>query len=120
MERIGPHMPASIMENTRSHRDRIELLRSRVTLLSGHDRLLMTMYLENGNTFYQMAKLSGVNEATISRRIARITRRLLDGAYIVCLGHRDKFSREQMELAKDYFMRGMSLRQIASRRGSSC
>jgi len=102
-----------------TYRDRIELLRSRVGLLTGKDRLLMTMYLENGNTFRQMARLAGVNESNIARRIHRITKRLIDGEYIMCLRNRDKFTSAEMAIAKDYFLRGLPQRRIASKRNCS-
>jgi len=63
--------PAKIPERTlkaqNEYRDRIDLLRSRVNLLTGKDRLLMTMYLENSNSFRQMARLAGVNESRTKR-----------------------------------------------------
>jgi DNA-directed RNA polymerase specialized sigma subunit len=100
-------------------RGRIELLRSRVELLGGKDKVLLKMYLENGNTFRQMAQLAGVNEATIARRVYRLIQRLLDGEYITCLRNRSLFSAREMKVAKDYFLRGESMRKIAAKRGCS-
>ena len=65
-------------------KDRIDLLRSRVGLLAGRDRALMQIYLDNSGTFSQMAKIAGVNESNIARRIHKLVRRLLDGQYITC------------------------------------
>jgi len=101
------------------YRDRIDLLRSRVNLLTGKDRLLMTMYLENSNSFRQMARLAGVNESSIARRIHRVTKRLIDGEYITCLRNRDKFSKTEMAIAKDYFLLGLSMKKIAGKRRRS-
>jgi predicted DNA-binding protein YlxM (UPF0122 family) len=101
------------------YRDRIELLRSRVNLLSGRDRLLMRMYLENGNSFRQMAMLAGDNEMHIARRIRRITKRLIDGRYISCLRNRDKFTRRELAVARDYFLLGISMKKIAGKRRCS-
>lgn len=98
------------------YRDRIDLLASRMHLLTGKDRLLMTMYLRNGNSFRQMARLAGVNEAHIARRINKITKRLIDGEYITCLRNRDQFTTTQMKVAKDYFLQGLSIRKIAAKR----
>jgi predicted DNA-binding protein YlxM (UPF0122 family) len=94
-------------------RDRIDLLRRRVYLLAGKDRLLMTMYLENGNSFRQMARLAGVNETSIARRIYKITKRLIDGEYITCLRNRNKFSKVEMDTARDYFLLGLSIKKIS-------
>jgi predicted DNA-binding protein YlxM (UPF0122 family) len=101
------------------YRDRVEVLKNRASLLAGKDKALMTMYLENGNSFYQMAQLAGVSESTIARRIHKLTRRLIDGRYMTCLRNREKFTKKEMEIAADYFLRGLSLRKIAAKRGWS-
>ena len=82
-------------------KDRIDLIRSRAELLTGRDRALIQMYLDNTGTFRQMARLAGVNEANVARRIHKLVRRLLDGQYITCLHYRDKFTEEQIEMARD-------------------
>ncbi|HDY88067.1 MAG TPA: transposase family protein [bacterium] len=119
MKNIHPNISLSAAENRNVYRDGIELLLGRVSLLSGKDRVLMTMYLENGNTFYQMAQLVGVNEVTIARRIQKITRRLMEGEYIECLRNRDKFNRKEMNIARDYFLGGLSIKKIAVKRKMS-
>jgi predicted DNA-binding protein YlxM (UPF0122 family) len=96
-------------------KDRIDMLRCRVGLLTGKDRTLMQMYLDNANTFSQMARLAGVNETSIARRIHKLVRRLLDGQYITCLRNRDKLTEEQVEMARDYFVLGLPMREIADR-----
>ena len=98
-------------------RDSTELLYNRTSLLNGKDKLLMTMYLKNGISFRQMARLTGVNEASIARRIHKITKRLVDGEYITCLRNRDKFTAVELDIAKDYFLRGLSIRKTAKERG---
>jgi predicted DNA-binding protein YlxM (UPF0122 family) len=45
-----------------------------------------------------------------------MTKRLMDGAYIVCLRNRGKFTKRQMDVAKDYFLMGLSMRKIAEQR----
>jgi len=116
MERIHKNVSENTLKAKNSYRDRIDLLRSRVSLLNGKDKLLMTMYLKNGNSFRQMAQLAGVNEASIARRIHRIIKRLTDGEYITCLRNRDKFTRAEMAIAKDYFLLGLSIRKISTKR----
>jgi len=88
-------------------------------LLVGKDKLLMTMYLENGNSFRQIARLAGVSETSIARRIRKITKRLIDGEYILCLRNRDKFTRAEIAIAKDYFLLEMSIKKIAAERHQS-
>jgi predicted DNA-binding protein YlxM (UPF0122 family) len=119
MHTIHANIPQNASKAKNVYRNRIELLRSRVSLLTGKDKLLMTMYLENGNSFRQMARLAGVSEASIARRIHNITKRLINGEYITCLRNRDNFTRTEMAIAKDYFLLGLSQRKIASRRDYS-
>ena len=94
----------------------IDLLRSRMGLLTGRDRTMMEMYLNRTGTIGQMARLAGVNEANVARRIHKIVRRLLDGQYITCLRNRDKFSDEELEISRDYFVDGLPMKEIADRR----
>jgi len=112
-------IPERMPKDKNEYRDRIDLLRSRVNLLTGKDKLLMTMYLENSNSFRQMARLAGVNETRIARRIHKVTKRLLDGEYITCLRNRNKFSKTEMAIAKDYFLSGLSMKKIAGKRRCS-
>ena len=116
MKRVHENIPEDNAEAERGYRDRIDLLRSRVGLLTGEDRVLMTMYIKNGNSFRQMSRLSGVNEARIARRIHKVTERLMNGEYITCLRSRDKLSKGELDIAKDYLLAGLSIRKIAKRR----
>jgi predicted DNA-binding protein YlxM (UPF0122 family) len=93
-------------------RGRTELLRCRIGLLRGEDRLLMEMYVNKGAKCGQIARLTRVSEVTITRRIRKLERRLLDGEYITCLRNREQFSTAQMRIARDYFLTGMSMREI--------
>jgi len=100
-------------------RDRIDMLQKRVNLLSGEDKTLMIMYLRNGNSCTQLSKLAGVSETTISRRINKIINRLTNGQYIKCLRNRHMFSSIELQIAKDYFLKGMSMRKISIKRNIS-
>jgi len=116
MEAIHSNISEGTLKTKNEYRDRIDLLRSRVNLLTGQDRLLMTMYLENGNSFRQMARLAGVNEANIARRIHKVTKRLIDGEYITCLRNRDKLTDVELAIAKSYFLTGLSIRKISAKK----
>ena len=96
--------------------DITDLLRHRIKLLCGEDKLLMIMYLEKGNSFRQMAKLAGVHETIIARRIHKITKRLLYGEYITCLRNSKRFSAIELSIAREYFLTGLSMREIARKR----
>ncbi len=119
MKKIHKNLPQSSVKTRTEYRDRIDLLRSRVGLLTGKDKVLMTMYMENGNSFRQMARLVGVNEARIARRIHKVTERLVNGEYITCLRNRDKFDKGELDIAKDYFLAGLSMKKIAKKRDST-
>jgi predicted DNA-binding protein YlxM (UPF0122 family) len=116
MEKIHSKLSGRTAQARNDERDRIELLRSRVNLLTGKERLLMTMYLDNENSFRQMSRLSGLNESSVARRIRKITKRLLNCQYVTCLRNRNRFSKTEMAIAKDYFLRGLSMRKIAKKR----
>ena len=119
MKDIHPNIPQKTLEAKNWYRDRLDLVRSRLDMLNGKDKVLMTMYLENGNSFRQMARLAGISETSIARRIHKLTERLIDNEYITCLRNRDRFDRHQMAIAKDYFLRGLSMRKIAAKRHST-
>jgi len=96
--------------------DRVDLLRSRAEMLTGKDKVLMQMYL-NGSSFSEMARLRGVGEATITRRVRKLTRRLLCGEYMMCLRSRRFLSGLEQTIAKDYFLEGRSQEAIAQKVG---
>ena len=95
--------------------DRLDIIRSRAGLLTGTDKTLMQVYLDNSGTFRQMSRIAGVNEANVARRIHKLIRRLLDGQYITCLRNRKNLTDEQVEIARDYFVEGLPMREIARR-----
>ena len=115
-ERIAANEGGGLSART-IYADQIELLRARAQILCGKDKVLMEMYLKNGSTFSQMARLAGVSEATISRRVHRLVRRLLDGEYIRCLRKRGQLDLLEQAIARDYFLEGLSRKKIALKRG---
>ena len=119
MQRPHTNISPEQLKAKNSYRKRIEILRNRVSLLVGKDKLIMTMFLSNGNTYRQLAQLTGINEANIARKIHKITERLIEGEYIQCLKNRDKLTRTQMAIARDYFLTGLSQRAIAAKRHTS-
>ncbi len=99
------------------HRRTVDLLHSKANMLGGDDKILMKMHLENGGSFRQIARLTGVSEANIARRIRKMTRLLMKGQYINCLRHRERFDPTELDVARDYFLMGLSIRSVAARRG---
>ena len=116
MKRIHENIAEQTNNVKDLHRGGIELLRSRLNLLSGTDKLLMTMYIEHGNSIRQIARIRGATETSIARRIRAISKRLADGPYIDCLRCREKLTSRQLAIAKDYYLMGLSIRRIAAKR----
>lgn len=119
MKTIHSNVSQKNLHDKIKNRAQIDLLRSRLSLLDKNDRLLMTVYLENGNNTFQISRLTGLCRTSISRRIKVLTMRLLDGRYVTCLRNRRKFNKYQITIAKDYFVRGLSIKKIALKRHSS-
>jgi len=114
-ENISEHV--RVVES--GHRDQVEILRSRLALLSGMDRVLMTMYVENGNSFRQIARVRGVSETSVARKVHKIAKRLTNGEYIRCIRNSAKLTPDQMAIAKDFFLTGLAMSRIAAKRRSS-
>ena len=116
MKRIHENIAAQTINVKGLQRGRIELLAGRLNLLTGTDKVLMTMYIQHGNSIRQIARIRGASEASIARRIRSISKRLADGPYIECLRNRDRLTSGQLAIAKDYYLMGLSIRRIASKR----
>jgi predicted DNA-binding protein YlxM (UPF0122 family) len=119
MKTIYSNISQKNLDNKKKNRAQIDLLRSRIYLLDKDDRLLMTVYLENGNNTRQISRLTGLSRTSIARRINILTTRLLDGGFIACLRNRRKFNKHQMAIARDYFLTGLSIKKIALKRHRS-
>ncbi len=116
MDGIRKNIPEELLTAKEKYRDRADLLRNRLDMLSGKDKLLMKMYWENGNSLRQISRLAGINRITIARRINKLTERLMEGKYITCLRYRNKFTHSEMTIAKDHFLLGISMKKIAVKR----
>jgi predicted DNA-binding protein YlxM (UPF0122 family) len=100
-------------------RNNADLIRRRISLLDGKDKLLMSMYFKNGNSCYQIARLLGVCDATITRRIRKLTYYLLDEPFHKYRIYRKLFDSLQKDIARDHFLMGLSIQQIANKRSLS-
>ena len=94
-----------------------ETLVSRTPLLDHADQVLMTLYLYDGHSYRQIARLIGASATTVARRIRRIVRQLMDETYPLCLANRSHFSRLELILIRDHFVRGQSCTHISQRQG---
>ena len=116
MKTIHTNVSQNNLVEKNINRDQIDLLRRRLDLLDGKDKLLMTLYLENGYSIFKISKVTDLCQSSIARRIKRLTKKLTEGRYITCLRNSDKFNRYQMVIAKDYFLKDLSMREIALKR----
>ena len=115
MRKVHPNISRETRRAKNLCRGQMDLLRSRLNLLGGKDKLLLTMYLEKGSSFRQLARLTGVSDTIIARRIYNLIGRLTDGRYVACLRNRSRFTNQELALAKDRFLMGLSVRKIAQK-----
>ncbi|UCG56812.1 MAG: hypothetical protein JSU70_18340 [Phycisphaerales bacterium] len=116
MARNDPNILTDTSAGDSRPRQGADLLRSRLNLLRGKDKLLLTMHICNGLSFRQMSQLTGMDATSVSRRIQRAAERLADGKYILCLRNRDRLNNGEMAIAKDYFLLGLPMTEIAVKR----
>ena len=119
MRRIHNNFAENEQANSKKRRRELELLQRRIPLLSGQNKLLMTMYAEKGLSIKQISKITGICRSTISRRIGNIIKRLTCGEYFTVLEKRNLFATWELDIAKDYFLNGLSSRTICKRKGLS-
>jgi hypothetical protein len=92
-----------------------DMLVSRLEFLEGKERTLMELHLRRGATFGQIAALTGMHQSSVTRRVQKLRRRLLKGAFVVCLRHRERLSDEQLAIARDCYLSRLSVGLIAKK-----
>ena len=85
MKKVYNDISDAAEQSWKSRREKLDLVRGRINLLKGREKIIMTMYLERGNSIRQIARLMGVDEMKISRKIQKLTHTLSDGVFIKCL-----------------------------------
>ncbi|MGD2095373.1 MAG: helix-turn-helix domain-containing protein [Phycisphaerales bacterium] len=115
MKRIHSNTPYKTLKAGNQHRKQFDLLRYRLDTMNERDRVLMKMYLENGISIRQIARLLGVSETQVSRKIRKLSKRLTSKKYIQCVRNRGRLTKFQMSVAKDFYMKGTSIRRIATK-----
>jgi DNA-binding CsgD family transcriptional regulator len=101
-----------------AEREEMDILRGRIVLLQKRDRALVTMCLENGVTFGQIAQVAGLSEGTVSRRMQRIMVRLHNWEYVK-LAQRKGLGAGDVAVAREYLVMGLSQREVAAGLGCS-
>jgi len=100
-------------ERITGRRERAERMWAQAHLLRADDRALLRLHLDAGNSFNQIARMLGVRPSTVARRLRRIAERLNDPTYPLCAQHRRQFSKVELAVIRDFFVRGLSVRQIS-------
>jgi predicted DNA-binding protein YlxM (UPF0122 family) len=95
------------------------ILRERLNYLHGRDKIIMSMYLINGISYRQIALLLKINQGTIFRIIKKTIHKLTEGVFAACIEKKEKFSSNEISIAKDYFVNDLSIRQIANKYNTS-
>lgn len=113
---VTEHRGGALPSEGTPEQDFRDILRRRLPLLAEEDRALMGLYLDSGHSLRQLARLAGTSPSTVARRIHRITQRLADPTYFVCLQCRSIFSDLELAIIRDYFVRGRSYLGISRRR----
>jgi DNA-binding CsgD family transcriptional regulator len=110
-----------ILERDRltGQRDRAEQMWALAHLLTADDRALLRLHLDAGNSFRQIARMLGVRPSTVARRLRRIAKRLSDPTYPLCVRNRQRFSKDELAVIRDFFVKGLPLRQISRARNVS-
>jgi len=116
MGHTNGHEAAVGTNETAEGRDAIEIIRTRAHLLASEERDLLLMYLEQGNRFRQIGRLMGLSRTSVARRIRKISQRLMNDTYSLCLSNRDEFTGRELTMIKDYFVRGLSMKGISRSR----
>ena len=94
-------------------RDLAELLEHRLEFLTLRDRQIMTMWIRQGVSLHQIALLTNSHPSSVSRRVRRLSARLLRGAFIDCLRNRVHFTDEQLAIARQRFLLKLPIKTIA-------
>ena len=113
MERLQHCAMPRPSETRLRNRNIAEILQHRTVLLDEEERALMRMHLESGQSVRRIARLIGMNPTTISRRIRKIAKRLLDPTYLACMAHKTEFSPLERAIIRDHFVRGLSIAAIS-------
>jgi predicted DNA-binding protein YlxM (UPF0122 family) len=110
---LNNNFPKQVVLTKKQLLERMDNLRQQINLLKGRDKVMMTMFFERGSSFREIAKLAGVSETTVSRRIQKLIRRLVNNKFTICLRNRDRFTVDELNIARAHFLLGIPMRKIA-------
>lgn len=103
----------------RQHIRQIETICRHCQWLDAKDKTLLQMVFEKGSTFEAIARLTGRNPSTVSRRFHRLLHTLIARQLISPLPGRIPLNRTDCRIIQDYFLRGRTQKAIARKRNIS-
>lgn len=98
--------------------DIFEAFTTRVEILSA-EQVTLVRFFRNTPNYRVIAKMAGVNEATIARRLKKIARHICRDNFPAALSKNSNLTPEEMEILKDHFVNGLSIRTIAKNKNLS-
>ena len=96
-----------------------EKLATRVDMLPVQQRTFVRLFQSTGK-YRPIAKMAGVHEANIARRLKKIAERISSNNFIAALSQNGSLPCETMEILKDYFVADLPMIRIAKNRNISC
>lgn len=98
----------------RVRRDRVERILARAVFLPPADRLLIEAYFRDGHTIKLLAQACDTDPRVLSRRLRRLSERLLSDRFAFVLRHQDTWSPSRRRVACAMILHGHSMRAAAS------
>lgn len=91
----------------------IERICRRSDWLNSRDKALVQMIFEQGGTFDQVARLTGQNPSTVSRRCRRVLRKLIAKELTALLRRHSGLTGTVIRIVQEYYLYGRTQRSIA-------
>ncbi len=93
----------------------LERLCRRSDWLDRRDKALVQMIFDKGGTFDQVARLTGQNPSTVSRRCRQVLRKLIAKELTALLRRRPDLTGTVIRIVQEHYLYGRSQRSIAHR-----
>ncbi len=90
---------------------------ARVALLPAAQRALVALFLSS-RSFRILAKAADANEAAVARKLRSIAGRIINAHFLTALSQ-EKLSGKKIEVIRDHFVKGLSIKTIAQKTGLS-
>ncbi len=105
-----PREPRTTLAHRREERERLARLAEE---LDRPDRDLIHSIIDRGQTIAALARATGVDRRSLSRRFTRLINRLMDDRVLIVLRERDHWPPQRRRIANALFVRGLTQRAAA-------